>query len=245
MPESDVIRLAMWSGPRNISTAMMRSFEARDDCSVIDEPFYAYYLAHASVQHPMQEEVLGSQPNEWQDVVASLLTGGTPGQCQYQKHMSQHMIGDMRTDWILQLRNAFLIRDPAEMIASYNVKREAVAAGDLGLAQQVKLYRFVAENTGSEPPVIDARDVLQDPPTTLAALCESLGIPYTDSMLHWKAGPRASDGVWAAHWYDSVLKSTGFKRYKAADTRLNRQQQRVLQDCEDDYAYLFERRLRT
>ena len=201
----------MWSGPRNLSTAMMRAFENRADCTVSDEPFYAAYLAETGLDHPMREEVLASQPTDWR-VVAAELTGSAPGNAPlwYQKHMTHHMLPAFGRDWIDQCRNAFLIRDPARALASYAAKREDVTLADIGVVQQSELFDRVADRLGQAPPVIDAADVLADPARTLGALCAALGVAFDPAMLSWPAGRRDSDGVWAPAWYASVEASIGF-----------------------------------
>jgi hypothetical protein len=210
MPEPPV-RIAMWSGPRNISTAMMRSFGARADTAVIDEPFYAAYLAQTGLVHPMRQEVIAAQPNDWRDVVTALL-GRVPADkpiC-YQKHMTHHMIPAFGRRWLAQVRNAFLIRDPAAVLASYVAKRGEVTLADIGIVQQRELFDQEAERLGRAPPTVEGSDILADPAGVLARLCAALGIAYTDAMLHWAAGRRDSDGVWAPAWYDAVERSTGF-----------------------------------
>ena len=201
----------MWSGPRNLSTAMMRAFENRSDCTVSDEPFYAAYLAETGLDHPMREEVLASQPTDWR-VVAAELTGPAPGNAPlwYQKHMTHHMLPAFGRAWIDHCRNAFLIREPARVLASYVRSREAVTLADIGVVQQSELFGRVADRLGQAPPVIDAADVLADPARTLGALCTALGIAFDPAMLSWPAGRRASDGVWAPAWYAAVEASTGF-----------------------------------
>jgi hypothetical protein len=208
---SEPIRIAMWSGPRNISTAMMRSFENRPDTATIDEPFYAAYLQETGLLHPMREEVLTSQPTDWRHVVEGLL-GPVPGSrpVYYQKHMTQHMLPSIGRDWIGQCRNAFLIRAPENVLTSYTEKRAEVTLADIGFVQQRELFDREADRLGHAPPVIESADVLRDPRGVLTNLCKTLGIPFSDSMLRWPAGRRESDGVWAPAWYDAVEKSTGF-----------------------------------
>jgi Sulfotransferase domain len=206
------VRIAMWSGPRNISTAMMRSFGARPDAAVIDEPFYAAYLARTGLVHPMREEVIASQPNDWRDVVNGLL-GPVPENkpVYYQKHMTHHMIPAFGREWLAHVRNAFLIRDPAAVLASYVVKRGEVTLADIGIVQQRELFEQETDRLGHAPPTVEGADVLANPGRMLAKLCAALGIEYTDAMLHWPAGRRESDGVWAPAWYNAVERSTGFE----------------------------------
>jgi hypothetical protein len=205
------IRIAMWSGPRNISTAMMRSFENREDTAVSDEPFYAAYLAVSGADHPMRAESLASQPTDPR-LVAEALEGPAPegAPIWYQKHMTHHMLPGFPTDWMASCRNAFLIRDPDYVVASYAKTRPDVTLDDLGFSRQWDLFAREADRLGHAPPVIDAADVLADPRSALGALCAALGIPFSEKMLTWPAGPRASDGAWAPAWYASVEASTGF-----------------------------------
>jgi len=208
---AEAIRIAMWSGPRNISTAMMRSFENRPDTSVVDEPFYAAYLATSGVVHPMQAEVLASQPTDWQEVVRTLLGPVPAGRAIfYQKHMTHHMLPGFGRDWAAKCRNAFLIRRPEDVLASYGNVREEASLEAIGLPQQRELFSEACDRLGRAPPVIDTADVLSNPHAAMTALCAALEIPFTERMLSWPAGRRASDGVWAPAWYASVERSTGF-----------------------------------
>lgn len=207
------VRIAMWSGPRNISTAMMRAFENRSDAAVSDEPFYAAYLQDTGLDHPMRTEILGSQPRDWSQVVEAI-TGPVPGgrAVWYQKHMTHHMRPGFGREWIDQMCNAFLIRPPEAVVASYVEKREDVTLADIGFPQQVELFDRVADRTGQAPPVVEASDVLADPEGTLRRLCSACRIEFDGAMLAWPPGRRASDGVWAPAWYDKVERSTGFGR---------------------------------
>jgi len=205
------IRIAMWSGPRNISTAMMRAFGNRADCAVSDEPFYAAYLHATGLDHPMREAVLAAQPTDWREVAARL-TGPPPGgrAVWYQKHMTQHMIAGFGRDWTDGVVNAFLIREPEAVLASYARKRQAFTLDEIGLPAQLALFERAADRLGKAPPVIDGADVLADPRRALTALCEACGLAFDEAMLAWPAGKRDSDGVWAPAWYEAVEKSTGF-----------------------------------
>jgi hypothetical protein len=208
------VRIAMWSGPRNISTALLRAWENRPDTVVVDEPFYACYLARSGADHPMRDEVLAAQSSDWDSVVASL-TGPIGGDRRifYQKHMTHHMLPDAPLAWLEHVSNAFLIRHPCEVAASYaRARAKAPTLDELGYVRQQELFERVAERRGAAPPVVDARDVLNDPRKTLDALCKALDVPFDERMLSWPAGPRPTDGVWAPHWYGSVRRSTGFGR---------------------------------
>lgn len=236
----------MWSGPRNISTAMMRAFEARGDCAVVDEPFYAAYLAVSGSEHPMREAVLASQSSDPANVVATLqsvLPGGKT--LQYQKQMTHHMVFPLDDHWLAGLRHAFLVREPRAMILSYLKKRDRVSPEDLGLRRQRELYSHIEALTGRAPPVIDAADVLHDPPGCLAALCAALEIDYRATMCEWPPGRRATDGVWAPHWYNAVENTTGFQSpAPVADAPLDAAAASVLDACTADYQFFLERRLR-
>ncbi|WP_262692289.1 sulfotransferase-like domain-containing protein [Kordiimonas aestuarii] len=213
------VRIAMWSGPRNISTAMMRSFENRADTVVVDEPLYATYLAATGIDHPGREEVLVSQSTDWRQIVETL-TGPVPDGASvfYQKHMCHHMLPDMGRDWLEALDHAFLIRDPRLMLASYVKTREEVTLTDLGLEAQLEIFEREADKLGKAPPVIESADVLRNPEGKLRKLCAALRILFDDAMLSWPAGRRDSDGVWAPYWYRNVEASTGFMAPKKEET---------------------------
>ena len=208
------LRLAMWSGPRNISTAMMRAWENRDDCSVVDEPFYACYLVASGLDHPMREAVIASQSSDWTEVVASLTRAPCPSPVCYQKHMTHHLLPDVDLSWTKEVSHCFLIRNPVEVVNSYRQKRAAITAEDIGINRQLELYETISTMTGKTIPVIDAEQVLRNPRRVLASLCAVLDIPFQETMLEWPAGRRSSDGVWAPHWYQAVEQSTGFAPYR-------------------------------
>ncbi|WP_288938685.1 HAD family hydrolase [uncultured Roseovarius sp.] len=204
------MRIAMWSGPRNLSTAMMYSFGARPDFAVVDEPFYAAYLALTGLDHPMGDAIIASQPTDPAQVVDQLL-GPIPDDKPhfYQKHMSQHMIPGIPRDWITDVVNVFLIRHPARVAASFSAKYENPTLPEIGFTQQVDLYDQL-NAAGARPVVIDSHDIREDPETMLRRLCDVIGLEWDPAMLSWPAGGHKSDGVWAAHWYGSVHASTGF-----------------------------------
>jgi hypothetical protein len=210
------LRIAMWSGPRNISTAMMRAWENRPDTAVVDEPFYACYLAATGIDHPGRDEVIAAQSTDWRNVAANL-TGPAPGNkpVYYQKHMTHHMLPQFGRDWLDEVTSCFLLRAPGEVVASYVQTRHSATFEDLGFRQQAELFDLVAERTGRAPPVLDAADVLRNPAGMLEALCEAVGVAFDAHMLHWPPGPRATDGVWAKHWYASVERSSGFNPPRA------------------------------
>ncbi len=204
------MKIAMWSGPRNLSTAMMYSFAARADCAVVDEPFYAAYLDRTGIDHPMRAETMASQSLDVDSIAAGLI-GTNPAQKRhyYQKHMTQHMVQGIPRDWMAGVTNVFLIRHPARVVASFANKYPDVAEADIGFRQQLEIYDHIL-SLGQQPVVIDSNDIRENPEVALKKLCQSIGIEWDASMLSWKKGGHSADGVWAAHWYDAVHNSDGF-----------------------------------
>lgn len=239
------MHLAMWSGPRNISTAMMRAFENRPDCTVVDEPLYAAYLAATGLDHPGRDDVIAAGETDWRRVV-DRLTGPIPDgrALWYQKHMTHHLLPDIHTGWVHRLTNVFLIRDPAAVVESYLKSRSTITPEDIGIERQARLFDEVAERLGRTPPVIDADEFLRAPEAHLRALCELLGIGFTERMLSWPAGPRASDGVWAPHWYAAVWRSTGFEPWRPRMPILDAHARAVAEACRADYERLRQQGLR-
>ncbi len=208
---SKPVRIAMWSGPRNISTAMMRSFGSRGDTAVTDEPFYGAFLKTTGEPQPMADEVIASMDCDWGSV-ADTMRGPVPGDraIWYQKHMPHHMVGPVDISAFPDHAHVFLIRDPARVIASYAAKRVAVGLDDLGLQRQLDYFDRIADRLGQAPPVIDSSDVLRNPEGVLRRLCAAIDISWDGAMLRWEPGLRKTDGVWASHWYEAVAKSQGF-----------------------------------
>ena len=207
------VRIAMWSGPRNISTAMMRAWGNRPDTFVCDEPFYAYYLEKTGRDHPGAQEVIAQGETDWGKVAAQL-TGPVPNgkQVFYQKQMTHHLLPEIDRSWLGAVTNCFLIRDPAEVIVSYIKKSNDPTLEDIGFVQQAEIFDWVCARTGSVPPVIDAHDVLEDSEKILRLLCEAVGVSFFEEMLSWEPGLRDTDGIWAKHWYSEVATSTGFRK---------------------------------
>lgn len=239
------VRIAMWSGPRNISTAMMRSWENRADCSVVDEPFYAAYLSATGLQHPCREEILSSQDSDYLQVINAMTSAGVNTPLQYLKQMTQHMPADLDMDWCVSLRHCFLIRNPAQVIASYIKKMPSVSEADIGIRRQAELFHQITTITGIVPAVIDSSDVLKNPEKILQELCDYLEIDFPEEqMLHWPAGKRASDGVWAHHWYHDVEQSTGFGEYLDKTPMLSEEQWALATAMQPYYDELAELRIR-
>lgn len=212
MPTSEPVRIAMWSGPRNISTAMMRSWGNRPDTFVCDEPFYAHYLQATGLPHPGAAEVIARGETDWRKVIAQL-SGDVPAgkRIFYQKQMTHHLLPGIDRSWLGKVTNCFLIRDPAEVISSYIKKNNDPALEDIGFVQQAAIFDWVRANTGAIPPVIDAHDVLENPDKILRMLCDAVRVEFTEAMLSWPPGRRETEGIWAKHWYGEVEKSTGFR----------------------------------
>lgn len=241
----EAVRVAMWSGPRNISTAMLRSWGSRSDTVVVDEPLYAYYLHETGIDHPASAEVVAAGEVSWRAVVRSLLAPLPEGkQVFFQKHMTLHLLPEVERDWLLELRNCFLIRHPRDVITSYLLKRDDVVLDDLGFVQQTELYRWVRERLGEDPAVLDARDVQNHPRRSLMALCARVGVEFDEAMLSWAPGPRSTDGVWAPHWYGKVEKSTGFVPYRRKTDEVPAHLDDVYRVCLDAYEDLYAVRLR-
>ncbi|MBM3492407.1 MAG: HAD family hydrolase [Alphaproteobacteria bacterium] len=242
---TQTLRIAMWSGPRNISTAMLRAFGNRADTAVMDEPFYAHYLKATGLPHPGAGEVIAHHDSDWQSVLRSML-GPVPGgrRVSYQKHMTHHLLPGMARDWFPAMRHAFLIRRPQDVVRSYARERPDVNFADLGFAEQAALYEEVAAITGRRPPVLDADDVLAEPARLLAALCAALELPFDPAMLAWPAGPRKSDGVWGKHWYAGVWRSTGFQPPALAGEPLPPPLAALAEQAMPHYRRLYDKRLR-
>jgi len=241
----------MWSGPRNISTAMMRSWGNRLDTVVVDEPFYAFYLKETGTKHPGAEEVIAQGKTEWRKVVElcrSAPTGAIAVSSEkkifYQKQMTHHLLPQISRDWLRDVTNCFLIRDPAEVIASYIKKQPEPELNDLGFVQQAEIFDFVRSQTDSPPPVIDADDVLRDPERMLRLLCDEIGVEFSDAMLSWPAGPRDTDGIWAQYWYAEVERSTGFQPYRERKVEVPDHLREIEQRCRHCYYQLHALRLR-
>jgi hypothetical protein len=239
------IRIAMWSGPRNLSTALMRSFGSRADTFVSDEPFYGCFLKTTGAEHPMRDETIAAMDCDWQRVMTSLRGDPQDGSpIWYQKHMWHHMTGPIGYEDFDGFTHAFLIREPERVIASYLRKREETAFENFGMNRQAEFFQREADRLGHAPPVIDAHDILMDPRAVLPRLCTALGIPWEPAMLSWASGRRETDGPWAPHWYSAVEESVGFGPPETNAIELPNEAQRVADRCRPYYDHLAEHRIR-
>ncbi|MEX0712495.1 MAG: hypothetical protein WD278_09105 [Pirellulales bacterium] len=238
------LRLAMWSGPRNISTALMRSWGSRRDTFVCDEPLYAHYLAETGLAHPGAEEVIAHHDTDWRRVV-EWLTGPVPHgrRIFYQKQMSHHLLPHMGRDWLAGLTHAFLIRQPRQMLASLGKFLPRPTLADTGLPQQVELFEWVERRTDRAAAVVDSRDILQNPRQVLSRLCGSAGVPFDEAMLSWEPGLRATDGIWAKHWYAEVVNTTTFGPYRGGEPALDDHLEGLLEQCQPLYDALYRHRI--
>ena len=238
------LRIAMWSGPRNLSTAMMRSFGSRSDTFVSDEPFYGCFLKDTGADHPMRVETIAAMDCDWRSVMETL-RGEPAGAAAiwYQKQMWHHMVGPIGYEDFAGFTHAFLIREPDQMIASYLRKRENAAFENFGLERQAAFFEREAQRLGRAPPVIDANDVLANPAAVLSKLCVALGIEWDPAMLSWPPGRRATDGPWAPHWYSAVERSTGFGPPETGPVELPADARRLADRCRPYYERLAANRI--
>jgi Sulfotransferase domain len=227
-------RIAMWSGPRTVSTALMRAWENRPDTIVVDEPLYAFYLDRTGIDHPGRDEIIASMPTDWRRVLGGLATEPLPASATifYQKHMTHHLLPEIDRAKLAGLSHAFLIRDPRQLLASYARVRSEPTLADLGLEQQAEIFRAFGG------PVIDSGDILRAPRAALEALCGGLGVGFDPAMLAWPPGPRPTDGVWARYWYDGVRASTGFGPYRESAAELPPRLERLAARCRPFYEEL-------
>jgi hypothetical protein len=233
MAENESVkRVAMWSGPRNLSTAMMYAFAQRSDCTVTDEPFYAAYLQETGLTHPMRKEIIAAGNVNPNAVIAACLSGNDDSRpLRYQKHMTQHMLPQFDRSWLAKMTNIFLIRHPARVLVSYDKKRDNPTLMDIGFPQQVELVDLVTSLSGAVPIIVDSADIRSNPAGMLRLLCEKIGVPFDDAMLSWPKGGNIKDGVWAPHWYNAVWNSTGFAGAESPIPELALEQRALLGDA--------------
>lgn len=244
MSQGSPTLLSMWSGPRNISTAMMRAFGSRPDCQPVDEPFYAYYLTETGLDHPLRQEVMASQSQDWRQVVNDInAPPPTQKPVRYLKHMTQHMLPQIDRSLFLKHVHCFLIRDPRLVIASFSEKWDQVTADSTGFIQQLELFRYFEKNANTPCVVIEGEDIQKNPEAMLRALCKTINIPFYDEMLSWRKGPKPEDGIWGTHWYNAVEASTGFAPYLEKTVQLTRAQEKLAEELAPIYTELKTRKL--
>lgn len=232
-----ILRINLWSGPRNVSTALMYSFAQRSDTRVADEPLYAHYLHVSAAPHPGMDEVLSSMSSDGDEVVRDVILGPCDRPVLFMKQMAHHLV-EIDRSFLTKTANILLIRDPEEMLPSLAHTLPEPTLRDTGLAMQTALFDQLRA-LGQDPPILDARELLLDPAGVLAQLCDQLGIPFEPAMLTWPRGPRPEDGVWAKHWYHAVHRSTGFQPYQPKQETVPPRLMPVLAECRPHYARLY------
>lgn len=230
--------VACWSGPRNISTALMRSWSSRKDTYVTDEPFYAYYLKETQINHPMHEEIINHYFSDYNEIVNHLINKvPSKKNIWYQKHMAHHLIDLSKIDWINKCENCILLRHPKEVINSYTAKNKLNSVNELGYPQQFEIAKFLKESN-QRFKIIDSEDLLKNPKEVLFDWCESINIKFDESMLHWKKGSHPNDGIWGKHWYNNVIKTTGFQKYKKKDNSIEYKYDSIYNKSMEYYNFL-------
>jgi hypothetical protein len=231
-------RICLWSGPRNISTALMYSFAQRNDSIVFDEPLYAHYLSKtpARAYHPGADEVIATMENDGQKVVDELILGDFEKPVAFFKHMTHHLY-NLDLGFLDQTVNVLLTRDPFDMLPSYAVNVETPSIQDVGYKQHIELLEYL-QSRGQTPPVLDSKQILLNPKKVLSELCERIGINFQESMLSWQAGARLEDGSWAKYWYKSVHESTGFGQYVQKSQPFPDSLKPLLAECKPYYEQL-------
>ena len=230
--------VACWSGPRNISTALMRSWSSRKDTHVTDEPFYGYYLKETQINHPMREKIINLYFSDYDEIVNNLINE-VPNKKNiwYQKHMAHHLIDLSKIDWIKKCENCILLRHPKEVISSYTAKNKLNSVKELGYPQQFEIVKFLKESN-QRFKIIDSADLLKNPKEVLFDWCESINIKFDESMLHWAKGTHPNDGIWWEHWYNNVIKTTGFLKYQKKDISIENEYDSIYNDSMEYYNYL-------
>ena len=230
--------IACWSGPRNISTALMRSWSSRKDTFVTDEPFYAYYLKETQISHPMHKKIINHYLSDYDEIVNHLINE-IPNRKNiwYQKHMAHHLIELSKIEWIKKCENCILIRHPKEVISSYTSKNKLNSVTELGYPQQVEIANFL-KKSNLRFKIIDSADLLKNPKEVLFEWCESINIKFDESMLHWERGNHPNDGIWWQHWYNNVIETTGFQKYEEKEISIENEYDSIYNDSMEYYNYL-------
>ena len=232
--------VACWSGPRNISTALMRSWSSRSDTFVTDEPFYAYYLSETKLKHPMHMEIINKYSTDYKKIV-SYLNSKTPDgkKIWYQKHMAHHILNLNDIEWITNFENCILLRHPKEVISSYSNKNKLNSFEELGYRQQYEIIKLLKKKNKSFI-IIDSSELLQNPAKVLDAWCKKINIKYEKSMLNWEEGNHINDGIWWKKWYDNVIKTTGFQKYKKKNINIESEYDSIYNESMKYYTYIKE-----
>jgi hypothetical protein len=238
----DPLLLHLWSGPRNVSTALMYAFAQRLDTRVVDEPLYAHYLRVSGADHPGRDEVLAAQAADGARVVRDLILGPRDRPVVFFKQMAHHLV-DLDRAFLRRGRNVLLTRDPLDMLPSLSIQLPHAALRDTGYSSQAALLDELTA-AGQDVPVLESRELLLDPPGVLAQLCARLGLAFDPAMLRWSAGPRPEDGVWARHWYQAVHQSTGFEPYRPKAAPFPERLRPLLDECRPHYDRLADRALK-
>ena len=235
--------VACWSGPRNISTALMRSWSSRKDTFVTDEPFYAYYLKETKLKHPMHREIITKYSSNYNEII-KYLTNKIPDNRKiwYQKHMAHHLLDLNNIEWINNFKNCILLRHPKEVISSFSKKSKLSSVEELGYPQQYEIIRFLKKNNKSYT-IIDSSELLKNPEKVLAAWCKKNNIKFDISMLKWEKGNHNNDGIWWESWYDNVIKTTGFQKYEKKDISIENKYDSIYNESMKYYNYLIEEKL--
>lgn len=229
-------KLCLWSGPRNISTALMYSFAQRSDTLVVDEPLYAHYLRVSGADHPARAEIMAEQENDGAKVVANML-GDWDKPLVFFKQMAHHLM-QLDRAFLAETVNLLLIRQPAEVIVSFSKVIPRPKLYDIGIKTQYELFQELVA-LGQDPIVIDGPELRKDPEKILRELCRRLEIPFHTDMLKWEAGARKEDGIWAPYWYDAVHRSTYFQPYEPKEITVAPHSQSVLEESQPYYDALF------
>ena len=230
------LRIHMWSGPRNISTATMYAFRQRSDTLVVDEPLYASYLAATDAEHPVAAEVIASQERDPQKVIAQQFRGPAAKPVVFFKQMTHHLL-NLDRSFLREGRHFLLIRDPRSMLPSLGRVLSAPQLEDTGLALHLELYQTLLD-MGQAPAVVDSRLLQNHPEAVLRLLCRHLAIPFEPAMLSWPAGSKPEDGVWAPHWYAAAHQTTGFNPWVAPAEPFPDHLNDLLQECLPYYTAL-------
>ena len=232
--------VACWSGPRNISTALMRSWSSRKDTFVTDEPFYAYYLNETKLKHPMYKDIINSYSVKYDQVINYLLDEIPANKkIWYQKHMAHHILDFKKIEWVSRCENCILLRNPKEVISSYAKKNTLNNVEELGYPQQYEIIKYLKKINRSYI-IIDSSELLKNPEKVLSTWCMKINLKFDKSMLQWKTGKHENDGIWWKTWYDNVIKTSGFQKYEKKDINIENKYDSIYNESMKYYSFLKE-----